>query len=329
MGTAGERIETQAMRYVVQLGFGQPVQQVMFGPEIKMKYTMCRCQGKFPTAFGWPSGPLPGAIITGELERVVPLEAISEIQPRHNDTATFLLHSSYLSTLLKSSGRNSVFWKEVQPANEYLLLWLEEGTTLPDACKLAEHDDCFGVVRKGTAAVPRFAIRFQSQTALKTFADANHLYDMSSLGRWKVTGSIDAAVGTFGMLAWLTERSFQDVEILYVGDGQGVFLASQPGDISPGYFIQSKTKRQVHFKAVNSVAKEQAKAKNQQARSSAAPSVPKSSQSERAQKQHAFLHSLQNASSPQAPKIQSKRPIPQGTGVTPDGKRKDDKETNA
>ena len=54
--------------------------------------------------------------------------------------------------------------------------------------------------------------------------------------------------------------------------------------------MQSGVKRQFHIKALNSVAKEQAKAKNTGASSAANPAIPK--QSVRAAKQQAFVAQL-------------------------------------
>jgi hypothetical protein len=142
----------------------------MQGEEVPMMFTMCRFQCKFPTALGWPEGPIPASLVLTELERHVPSEAVAEIQPRHNDTATCLIHSDFTDTLLRASGKHSVFYKEVSPAQEYLLLWLDDAMSLQDAVKLAEHQDAFGVVRKGHAASPKFAIRFRDVNCLKEFA---------------------------------------------------------------------------------------------------------------------------------------------------------------
>lgn len=326
MGTNGERIITNSLKFLVQLGFGEPVSQIMVGEESQMIYTMTRFQCKFPESLGWPSGPLPASMIIAELEKHVPNEAISEIQPRHGDSATFLLHSNFKDTMLKASGRNSIFIKQASPAEELLLLWLEDGTDLVEAIKMAEVDDALGVVRKGASNKPRFAVRFRDPEALKTFAAKYSLFDPSTMGRWKISG-IDAAVGTYGLLAWLTARGFKDLDILYVTDGSGVFLASTPGDLKPGFFVQNGTRRQFHFKASNSVAKTQAKQANESERATSAAAAPKAApkQSERAERQQQFLNSMRAASHARAPKASpkkeaSKRPG-ESTGDTPEPKK--------
>ena len=148
------------------------------------------------------------------------------------------------------------------------------------------------------------------------------------MGRWKVSG-IDAAVGTYGLLAWLTARGFKDLDILYITDGSGVFLASTPGDLKSGYYVHDGTKRQFHIKALNSVARDQAKQANERANSGSSASVPKAvpKQSERAARQQQFMNSMRIASNTNAPKASPKkeavkRPADQNaTGFTPEAKK--------
>ncbi|CAK9061868.1 Uncharacterized protein SCF082_LOCUS32335 [Durusdinium trenchii] len=321
MGPGGDRVITSVKRYVVQLGWGKAVEQVMQGEEVSMIFTMARFTCKMPEALGWPSGPLPAALIVAELAHFLPEEAVDDVQSRHNNTATFMVHSDYTDTLLRASGRRSIFFKESKPTKELLLLWLEDGTSLEEAIKMADHQDAYGVVRKGNSAKPKYAICFMCAERLKEFAESYSLIDVTALGRWKIYG-IDATVGTYGLLAWLTQRGFQDVEILYVSDGSGVWLASRPGKLDSGYFMQNGTKRQFHIKAVNDVAKDQAKAQNSSSASASKPNAPK--QSDRMTRQKAFVASLPGAaanaaSSPK--KDPSKRKEPPKTGMTPDAKK--------
>eukprot|EP00435_Cladocopium_sp_Y103_P072576 s395_g40.t1 len=168
-------------------------------------------------------------------------------------------------------------------------------------------------------ATPRYAVRFRTREALSTFATTHGLYDASALGRWKISG-IDAAVGTFGLLAFLTKRGFADLDSLYVDDGYGVFLASAPGDFSSGFFVQSDTRRQFHFKAFNSVAREQARKTNENAQASSmsvSKAAPK--QSERAMRQQTLMANLQNAGPKASPKKAEAK-----SGITPDSKKNED-----
>lgn len=113
------------------------------------------------------------------------------------------------------------------------------------------------------------------------------------------------------------------MEVLYVDDGTGVWLATQPGELASGYYVQSGVKRQFHIKALNSVAKEQAKAKNTGASSAANPAIPK--QSVRAAKQQAFVAQLSAMQVSTPKKDPPKRKETQNkTGLTPDPKKTGD-----
>ena len=255
-------------------------------------------------------GPLPASLVITEISKHIPSEAV--------------VHSDYSGHLLRCSGKSSVFFKEADAAKEFFLLWLDDGTSLEEAVKLADHQSAFGVVRKGSAASPKYAIRFREQDKLQEFAASNAIYDSSSLARWKIQG-VDCAVGTYGLLAWLTQRGFQDVEVLYMSENSGVWLATQPGNLSPGFYIQNGVRRQFFIKAVNQVAREQAKSVNiSSAASKSSASAP--GQSERAKRQKAFVQSLPSAmpAPPISPKNEStKRKDAPKTGVTPDAKRGD------
>ena len=261
MGPDGERVVANVQRYVVQLGWGRAVEQQMVGEEVPMLFTMSRFQARFPEILGWPMGPLPASLVITEISKHIPSEAVAEIQPRQDDSVRFLVHSDYSDHLLRCSGKSSVFFKEADAAKEFFLLWLDDGTSLEEAVKLADHQSVFGVVRKGSAASPKYAIRFREQDKLQEFAASNAIYDSSSLARWKIQG-VDCAVGTYGLLAWLTQRRFQDVEMLYMSENSGVWLATQPGNLSPGFYIQNGVRRQFFIKAFNQVAREQAKPVN-------------------------------------------------------------------
>ena len=71
---------------------------------------------------------------------------------------------------------------------------------------------------------------------------------------------MDITVGTYGLLGLLVlaQRGFEDTEVLYLKKSNGVFLPLKCGDNTPGYYICNGTKRQFTFKALISVAKEQA-----------------------------------------------------------------------
>lgn len=202
-------------------------------------------------------------MIAHELERIVRAAAYSEIQPRQGDTATFLLHQDFVNKVLKASGQNSIFYKDKSTNKEFELLWLEAESSLTDACKLAEHDDVFGIATKAKSGDTRFALRFQDIEAMKSFAKAHHLPDQSDKGRFKLTGE-NPTIGLHGVATFLLERQWADIEVLCIADGTAIFLTSEAGDTSPAYYLLHgvKLKRQLMFKALNARAREMVKSSN-------------------------------------------------------------------
>ena len=158
MGDDRVSTETVVTRQLVQLGFGSSVAQAMMGQQVDMLTTMKRMQIKLPERLGWPAGPFPASIIMHELEQIAPSHAIDDIICRQGDTATFLVHGSYVDTFLKASGKRSTFLKIVQDTSDFEVLWVEEGVSIDDAIKLSDHEDAYGVVSKGKSSFTRFAI---------------------------------------------------------------------------------------------------------------------------------------------------------------------------
>lgn len=150
-------------RWLVQLGFGQPVEQRMLGPQINMYVIVRKLQLKLPQEYGFPALPLPGALKVQQLETLFPPEAIAEVVCGANDTATFMRRVDYVQVLLKASGRGGVLCKRKETTAEYFLLYLDEKFSLEEANKVAESDAVWGVVRKGGGAKPRFAVRYAKE----------------------------------------------------------------------------------------------------------------------------------------------------------------------
>ena len=188
MANDGERVTTQVERFLVQVGFGPEVHQRMLGNEVQLMTTMTRMTLKMPERHGWPAGPHPASVIVSELTQYIPEATLAEILPREGDSVSFLVHRDYVDILLKNSGKKGIFMKTKEGV-EMELLWLAEGYDLQGALKLAAKDTCFGVVEKGGAFQPRFAIRFRSLETLRAFAAAHNtsrtsviLQDGSCLG---------------------------------------------------------------------------------------------------------------------------------------------------
>lgn len=128
-----ERIQTQCMRHVVQLGFGPHVQQIMEGPESQMYFTQRKMTGKMPEALGWPAGQKPAALVMSELTKHVPEEAILEVLPRQDGSCAFDAHGDYVDALLRASGQSNFFIKETTAVSDFHLQWLDETVDLAGA----------------------------------------------------------------------------------------------------------------------------------------------------------------------------------------------------
>ena len=263
----------------------------------------------------------PASLIMATLKSHIPEEAVSDIQTRQDGSCTFYVHADYADTILRSSGHGNFFVKESKPIREYHLLWLEEEVDLPTALALAVAPQCFGIARKGSAAHPKLAIRFREQKDLAAFAKSHNIRDTSHYGRWKISG-IDITVRTYGLLAFLVERGFQDTEVLYLKDSTGVFLSTQPGSLAPSFYMCNGIKKQLMIKALNSTARDQAKVANENRQSSSASSS-RSKATTKAEKQQAFFKQVSKPKPMEAvspSKEQQKRKTDGKTGVTPDAK---------
>ena len=326
MGADGERTETQVERFLVQLGFGDPVEQRIIALEIPFMTTMVKMTVKFPERHGWPHGPHPASVVVDQLARYVPEPAIADVVPRDGPSAAFLLHTDYLDVALKNSGKNGVFIK-TRGGPELELLWLDDGFDFPGALRLAVHDTCYGVIEKGGSFQPRYAIRFRDLPALRAFAAANNITDLSSLGRWKVSG-IMAIAGTHGVAALLHSLKWLDVQILYVTEGHAVYLASNRGFDDRAFFLSEGAPRQLTFKALNAQAR--GMVRDGAARSSVSGTVPLPVRalSVHRRAQDSFLAQVfpernqQSGDNNGNTTPEAKREAPGPTGETPDPQRR-------
>lgn len=152
-----------------------------------------------------------------------------------------MVHSDYVQTLLEASGRAGMFVKDKDGSTDYFLLYLDEEFCLEEAVKLAEADAVCGVIRKGGGTRPRFALRFTKESDVKKFAPDNRILDTSAHAKWKVQG-ISPVVGACGPLAFLTERGFENIGILYQKDLCATFSAEVSGNINDSYYIAGGTR---------------------------------------------------------------------------------------
>ena len=315
----GDKVETSVMRFLVQVGFGPHVQQVMEGPQAQMFFTQKKMTGKMPEALGWPAGQKPAALVMTELTKHIPEEAISEILMRQDGSCAFYVHADYVDALLRASGQNNFFIKETTTTFEFHLLWLDTDVTLEAAIDMAKDESCYGIARKGAANCAKLAIRFKDKQAMMNFAKTHHIKDTSDYGRWKITG-VDVTVGTFGLLGFLVTRGFSEPEVLYLKDSSGVFMSLQAGDTDPGFYMCNGTRRQFTFKALNNVAKEQTAKKSKEARQTDKSKASGSDVS----KQQAFFRQRKPSAlmaAPASPRTEpAKHKSVAKTGETPDPK---------
>ncbi len=335
MGENGVRNEVTIGRFLIQLGFGVPVTQIMTGQQVTLHSSMVKMQMRLPERFGWPTGPCPASVLAHELEQIIPKEAFAEITPRIGDTATFLVHQEFAIKLLKSSGRRCIFYKDKTNTIEYELLWLEPDTSIEDANKLADHADVFGITTKAKSGDTRFALRFQERSAMQAFAMTHKLHDQSDQGRFKLTG-VDTTIGLHGVVTFLLERQWNNIEILYITDGAAIFLAGGIGDVTPAYYSLHGAKRQLIFKALNAQAREMIRSQNIQNKSDASGDTGAAASTRttfgnfrgdnRAAAQKLFLASVgqkrNDAKIPASPIREAPKRPPQGTtGQSPPGQK--------
>ena len=125
-------------------------------------------------------------------------------------------------------------------------------------------------------------------------------------------------------MGFLVRRGFEETEVLYLKDACAVFLSLKPRDILPDFYLCNGNRRQVTFKALNSLAKEQAKAVSTQSQASQ-PASSANATMTRSAKQQAFFQQVRPKASKAPPatspaKTTTKRAAGDKTGMTPDGK---------
>ena len=306
----GESTEVTVQRWLVQLGFGAHVSMKKHGVQIEVKACMIDMVAKFSTYRGWQEGQVPAAFLIDFAKKHIDVEAIDSVQSRMDGSITFLCHEMLVSDMLRASGEDGVFIK--QKGMEAELLWLDDGTPLKQARRMAEQEGVMGVVEKGKNG--RLALRFASAEALEAFVTSNGMKSEANSGRWKVTG-IPVATGVVGLYEILTALSWEVTEVVYMDENQAVFMAKKMGKDVPAHYVSQQQPRSVRFKALNSAAKKMTEAAAAEARGSGSGAAEgaQSAANTRAAKQMAFL---EKAKQKQAP---VRKATTQGrTGDTPD-----------
>ncbi len=320
MTETGVRKEIMVERWLIQLGYGQPVVQKMQGELVSVFVTMKSCIAKFSPRFGWPVGQIGASIAANEIFKHIPEPAVADITPREAQSVAFLVHSDYCPVLLKSSGIDGVFYKyrKDPDATEFPLLWLPEETSIDTALHYAKAPEALGVVEKSSAQDGRLALRFENITILEKFAQEKGIHNNSLYGRWKVTGT-PAEIGVAGAAAFLAGQQWKGFDILFVDAGHFVFIAPSVGNHHPMHFVYQGVSRLIHWKAVNAKAKTLIKA-----HSVAAASAAKGPLEQAALNRKSFLEKVlpkqPSPAPPASPKNKEGEKRPGTTGSTPESK---------
>ena len=315
-------------RFLVQIGFGQFVTQQVDGDLVNISTPMHKVTIKLPFIHGWRSESCTVQSIAKILDQRIPNPSYDQIVVRQDQSATVLVHESEVLNLLKTSGREAVFLK-LHESSSLLpnpdILWLPPEFSLDDAIVLAQQDDkALGIVSKNSRLRPRYAVRFGQKEDLQRFAKANNIEDLSTFGRWRLTG-LPVQTGSVGALQLLESRGWDIKEILFLNDSQCSFLSSKRGNISNMYYIDGGIKHPLQIKAVNAIARDEQASANKAAASKAAPKLQTSRPATAVQKDTwtraiAAKASLQAPASPRRSVNQepSKRTTDSKTGNTPD-----------
>jgi len=222
----GDRRQVSVDRYLVQLGFSQPVSMLAVGDVLDVPSTVRKMVAKCSIHRGWPAGQNPSAILADFLAKFIPREAFSEIIARNN-SFTFLCHETYCDTILKVSGKEGIFTKMhgVEDKDKLELLWLDKAMSLEDAIATVEkHSTILGLAEKGQQGF--LAYRFRNYGDLARFAKENGAAQDFDLQRWKVSG-LPITTGIVGVHQILHSLNWEIEEVVYQDTDHVVFTCSR------------------------------------------------------------------------------------------------------
>ena len=136
---AATREVVTVTRWLVQLGFGEPVLRVAQGQEVTIGTKMKRMSAKFGLRHGWTHGVLPASLLVSKLVQYIPDLAIDSVQSRANGSFAFLCHEDHVDTLLCASGKDGLFIKCLSEDSLPIeLLWLDPTVVLEDALNFSK-----------------------------------------------------------------------------------------------------------------------------------------------------------------------------------------------
>eukprot|EP00971_Amphidinium_carterae_P127521 2526675-Amphidinium_carterae.1 len=265
----------RAQKYIVQCGFGLPVQVVVTGERIDIPTLSTRLVFKHREEDGTIL-PLAGADLFRLLADVVSPACVEDLVVRRNgESLTALVPKQLAGKLLRESGKQGLFIKPQGQNEEFELLWLPEGTALPAAVHIQQGESQGqGLAAKQTALGRRYAVRFRTLADCEEAAVRLQLTDQSALGRWKATGIPNgmSSVELFHILE--THLHWQMAEVLHVGDGAASWLASAVGKQEVQLVQPDSSPIQFRAKACNAKARALVQAASIAAGSTASAAAP-------------------------------------------------------
>jgi hypothetical protein len=320
--------EVTVKRFLIQVGFGAEVSQTIVGDQVTLPKSMVKCVTKLPRFFGWSNDSVKGSTITDLLSNRVDIRAVEQVQCREDLSATFMIHESFVTQLMKTSGREGVFFKihsSSEAGYQFELLWLPDDVSHEQALQYAESDKVLGLVAKNAKQKPKYALRFSSMQDLQTFAEQYALPNSATQSRWRLDG-LSPILGSAGVITLLEDRQWVIDSVLYFGERHCVFTASTVGNLTPMFYEVDGESQQMRFKALSLSARNSQIEANKKAKSQASSSAAATA-TNFGQQKASWLRSLrpkrEEAAIPVSPaKNESgKRPAPAKTGETPPGKQ--------
>ena len=164
-----------------------------------------------------------------------------------------MVQDAVLDQLMQGSGYEHIYYKvhiNDPLADRYEVLWLSDDTSHEDALQLNTTEKSFG-----TAAGPRYGVRFLTLEAMDAFATKYKLGAKHKLGRFRLTG-VPSSVGVKGVHDMLHPYGWTVEEVEYAGEESITFLSRKLGTVTKMHWKDHRgNMNPVHIKALNSAAK--------------------------------------------------------------------------
>ena len=156
---------------------------------------------KFDTAAGWRQ--LRALNVVDNIRWIISEETFSSVLVRDDSmSVTVLIHTRYLSSLIRNSGQGSIFNKlhaDDPKSQDSQLVFLPSDTVLTTALQNSKilADTTYDVRRKASVVLPRFAIRMKDGESMMKLVEELGLTEEMKCGRYKLMG-VSAEAGSPG-----------------------------------------------------------------------------------------------------------------------------------